>query len=128
MNSSSSRVVCTHVRQPDPNSKAGFVRSLPTTLSAADVVARGKAKRIALTEQYVYAVRASMNRKAKTTKARAGTTSTKRGPGRPTKARSEGTRAVAGDGLEAAIERIVERIVEERVAAVLKAKLGGLSA
>lgn len=111
-------------RKPDPKSKAGFVRSLPTSISAADVVARAKAKHITLTEQYVYAVRTSMNRKAKTT--RAGGAPGKRDPGRPPKARSTGMHA-AGGGVEAAIERIVERIVEERVTAVLKAKLGGLS-
>lgn len=114
-------------RQPDPKSKAGFVRSLPSSLSAAEVVARAKTKRITLTEQYVYTVRASVNRKAKAT--RAGTAPGKRAPGRPPKApRRAAPGGVTGNGLEAAIERIVERIVEVRVTAILRAKLHGLAA
>jgi hypothetical protein len=51
-------------RKPDPKSKAGFVRSLPSTLSAAEVVANAKAAGVKLDAAYVYAVRTNVNKKA----------------------------------------------------------------
>jgi hypothetical protein len=54
-------------------SKAAFVRSLPATTPAKDVVAKAKAAGLSLTEPYVYNVRATSKAK------KSGT----RGPGRP---------------------------------------------
>ncbi len=107
----------TMARKLDPKSKAGFVRSLPRDMSAAEVVSRGKQAGHKLTSAYVYSVRASMNRAAK-----------KRG--RPVagpssaaaRAATAGPRAVTGGGLIAEIERIVERKVQE----ILTERLGSL--
>jgi hypothetical protein len=43
--------------------KSAFVRSLPSTLSAAEVIARGKAKGIRLSAAQVYTIRANARRK-----------------------------------------------------------------
>jgi hypothetical protein len=43
--------------------KSAFVRSLPATLSAAEVIARGKAKAIRLSAAQVYTIRANARRK-----------------------------------------------------------------
>jgi hypothetical protein len=43
-------------------SKAAFVRSLPTTTPAKDVVAKAKAAGLSLSEPYVYNVRATSKR------------------------------------------------------------------
>lgn len=68
-------------RRPGPESKAGFVRAQPTTISAAAVVSKAKASGIKLDERYVYSVRTAMNKKAK----KVGGSASKRGPGRPRK-------------------------------------------
>ncbi len=55
-------------------SKAEFIRSLPSTTPASEVVAKAKAAGMSLTPQYVYNLRARANRAAG---------APKRGPGRP---------------------------------------------
>jgi hypothetical protein len=44
-------------RKPDPKSKAGFVRSFPASMPAAEIVMKGKAKGIKVDVGYVYSVR-----------------------------------------------------------------------
>ncbi len=44
-------------------SKADFVRSLPSSMSAKDVVAKAKAAKISLTEDYVYKTRSLDNKR-----------------------------------------------------------------
>jgi hypothetical protein len=51
--------------------KSAFVRSLPATLSASDVIARGKTKGIRLSAAQVYTIRANARRKGPKSKARA---------------------------------------------------------
>jgi hypothetical protein len=54
-----------------PN-KSEFVRRQPTSLSAAEVVAKAKAAGIALTAGHVYTIRAANKRKSGATKAGSG--------------------------------------------------------
>jgi hypothetical protein len=117
-------------RKPDPKSKAGFVRSFPSSTPAAEIVTRGKAKGIKLDVRYVYSVRTAA--RVKRTKTETATTApvAKRGPGRPRKSaavassgnRSAGRAVASAGGLVAEIERIVEAKVTE----LLKARLGTL--
>jgi hypothetical protein len=111
-------------RIPDPKSKAGFVRSLPESTPAAEVVAQAKAKGLAMDARYVYSVRTAARAKATGPKSGEGASTTaKRGPDRP-RGSSNGARSSgrAAGGLEAVIEAIVERKVQE----ILKARLGAL--
>lgn len=74
-------------------SKAAFVRSLPSTTSTVDVIAKGKAAGHKLTKNYVYKVRTEINAKkaAKAGKPTATATSTK-----TTTSKSDFVRAHAG--------------------------------
>jgi hypothetical protein len=120
--------------------KSEFVRSLPSSMPAADVVKAAKAKGITLTDKYVHTIRYN----AKTAKKRSSPApvmtaaatgpahspapaAPRRGPGRPPKALAR-PRAAGGDsgGIVAEIERIVERVVERKVSEILRAKLGGI--
>jgi hypothetical protein len=91
-------------------SKAAFVRSLPATTPAKEVVAKAKAAGIKLSEPYVYNVRA-------TSKAKKGG---KRGPGRPAGAQGaeQLLRAIASNlGLARSLE--ILRGEHERVRRLL---------
>ena len=105
-------------RKPDPKSKAGFVRSLPTSMSAADAVAKAKREGIKLDESYVYSVRTAMNRKRKKAKA----------PPAIQFARVVVTGAprASNGGVGNGLVGEIERIVEAKVNAMLKEKLGAL--
>jgi hypothetical protein len=46
-----------HQSTKKPQNKSAFIRSLPGTMSAAEVVAKGKAAGISLSEKYVYNIR-----------------------------------------------------------------------
>lgn len=48
-----------------PQTKTSFVLALPKDMPAKDVVAKGKAAGVALTDGFVYAIRSSAKRKAK---------------------------------------------------------------
>ncbi len=136
-------------RKPDPKSKAGFVRSLPSSTPAAEVVSKAKAKGIKLDVRYVYSVRTASRGTAK--EQAAGAAAPKRGRGRPKKvtmaavvpepkparvrengagrASGNGSRAPAvrgATGIEAAIERIVERVVEAKFREFLRSPVGAL--
>ncbi len=93
--------------------KSAFVRSLPATLSAQDVVKAAAAKGIKLSDKFVHTIRYNAKQKA----AKSGNARAKRGPGRPRTADGH-----VGNGIEAEIERIVEA----KVNALLKSKLGAL--
>jgi hypothetical protein len=108
-------------RKPDPKSKAGFVRSLPTSLSAAEVIKRGKAEGHKLSASYVYTVRAAMNRGARKKGAAPSAAAPRAGAAHAPRA----ARAT-GSGFEAAIEAFVVDVVDRRVAEILKSKLGSL--
>jgi len=101
-------------RKPDPKSKAGFVRSQPASLSAADVVKAANARGIKLDVQYVYAVRGAKKKRAKAARTSAKANS-------PTVQTSSG-KAITGNGLVAQIEAMAS----EMVAAALRAKLSKL--
>lgn len=82
--------------------KSAFVRSQPTTMSAREVVEKGAAQGIGLSEKYVYNIRA----KAKAS-GRVGA-----GPGRPGRrpGRPAGVRAAGAAG--SAEERLVDLALE----------------
>lgn len=101
-------------RTPDPKSKAGFVRSQPSTLSAAEVVAKAKAAGLTLDDRYVYSVRTAANAKKKAKRGAKG--------GGGDVPIPYGKSATSSGGLV----REIERIVEARVTAILKSRLGGL--
>ena len=99
-----------------PVNKTAFVKNLPQTMPAKDVVAKAKAAGITLTEMYVYSIRSK-------SKARKGSGAT-RGPGRPAK-----TLATAGTGAARSSGDLVteiEHIVERKVNAILLARFGAL--
>lgn len=76
--------------------KTAFVRSLPTSLTAKEVVSKAKDAGITLTEKYVYNVRSSSN---------AGTP-VKRKPGRPPGSVNRAPTRTAEDLLQAAAAEI----------------------
>jgi hypothetical protein len=102
-----------------PVNKSAFVRSLPSTMPGAEVVAKAKAQGIKISLAYVYGIRAKTNAKKRGGRSSAA----KRGPGRPPSAASptNGAHRTIG-GLVGEIERIVEA----KVAELLKARLGSI--
>jgi hypothetical protein len=108
--------------------KSAFVRSLPSTMSGADVVAKAKAQGVKISLAYVYGIRAKSKAKRRT----GADGIVKRGPGRPRKV----VAAAAPEGLGVAPAREartvgglvaeIERIVEAKVVELLKAKLGSI--
>jgi hypothetical protein len=99
--------------------KSAFVRSLPATLSAQDVVKAAAAKGIKLSDKFVHTIRYNAKKSAAKKRTHGGIgPAPKRGPGRPRKLASSG----AGNGIEAEIERIVEA----KVNVLLKERLGAL--
>jgi hypothetical protein len=102
-------------RKLDPKSKAGFVRSQPASMPAADLVKAAKVKGIKLDVQYVYAVRGAKKKRSKATRALA-----KASGGTVTP--SSVARTSEAGGLVAQIEAMAS----EMVAAALKEKLAKL--
>jgi hypothetical protein len=96
-------------------SKTSFVKSLPATMPAKEVIARGKAAGISLTEMYIYSIRSK-------SKAKAGARAP-RGAATSKRATSMGARTRSGGS---DLQRLVERIVEEQVMKALRAKIGEL--
>jgi hypothetical protein len=79
---------------PKTPNKTRFVLGLPDSLAAAEVIARGKAVGLTLTDKYIYSIRS---------KARAG--SGRRGrPGRPPKAAGGGDASVSSRFLNLALD------------------------
>jgi hypothetical protein len=102
---------------PKKQTKAAFVRSLPATTPAKDVVAKAKATGISLSENYVYNVRATSKISRRTGRA-SGSRSRKVGPSRTT-ASSEATfrRLVLDLGLSRAKNLLAE--VEHKLDALV---------
>jgi hypothetical protein len=103
-----------------PVNKTAFVKHLPKTMPAKEVVAKAKAAGITLTEMYVYSIRSK-------SKARKSSGIAKRGPGRPRKDATSAPTTFASvahsvGGLVSEIEHIVER----KVNAILHARFGAL--
>jgi hypothetical protein len=73
-------------KTPKKTNKSAYVRSLPPSMSAKDVVNKAKEAGIKLTEAYVYTIRSSSKRAG----GRRGATPGR--PGRPTNASSQDTR------------------------------------
>lgn len=98
-------------KNPEFGAKAAFIRSMPTTMTAKEVVAEAHKQGLTITEGHVYNLRSSSTKKPKngatTLTITNGGTPVKRGPGRPPKAAraigstDEGTlrRAIAELGL-----------------------------
>jgi len=101
--------------------KSAFVRGLPATMPAPEVVKAAAAKGIKLSVKFVHTIR--YNAKVSARK-KAGGGGVRRGPGRPPRALSAGSAAprAATGGLVAEIERIVEH----KVSLLLKERLGAL--
>jgi hypothetical protein len=104
------------------SNKSAFVRSLPPTMPAADVVKAAGAKGMKLSVKFVHTIRYNAKKlAAKKGGAPTASAPAKRGPGRPRKMVVGGT-GWGSSGLVAEIERIVEA----KVSALLKERLGGL--
>ena len=101
--------------------KSAFVRSLPASMPAADVVKAASAKGIKLSVKFVHTIRYNAKMSAKK---KSGGAVAQRGPGRPAKVTASVTSHAAAGGLVGEIERIVER----KVAALLTERLGALFA
>jgi hypothetical protein len=85
-------------------SKAAFVRSLPATTPAKEVVAKAKAAGLSLTEPYVYNVRATSKRATGEPRGR--------GPGRP----------AASHGVEGLLRAVASNIGLARSLEILQAE------
>jgi hypothetical protein len=111
--------------------KSAFVRSLPATMSAQDVVKAAAAKGIKLGDKFVHTIRynaklAAAKKEAKRSPASTSTDAAvpaKRGRGRPRKV--DAVHASASS-VSHGLEREIERIVEAKVTAILKERLGAL--
>jgi hypothetical protein len=82
---------------PKTPNKTRFVLALPNDMPAADVIAKGKAAGLTLTDKYIYSIRS---------KARAGSGRVGRPgrPGRPPKAASGGESSVSSRFLNLALD------------------------
>jgi hypothetical protein len=104
--------------------KSAFVRSLPATMPAKEIVARAQAQGFKITEVYIYSLRAKARAAAKL---KTNGSPAKRGPGRPPKtvrmeSFSNAPRTASG-GFESALERLIVDIVERQVAELLRTRL-----
>jgi hypothetical protein len=95
-------------RKLDPKSKAGFVRSQPASLSAAEVVTKAKGAGLKLDVQYVYKVRGAKKKR-----------------GRPA-AKAAVSVSAPATPVRGGFAAEIERFAMEQVAAALKQKLGSL--
>jgi hypothetical protein len=114
-------------KKTPPMNKSAFVRSLPSTMSGAEVVAKAKSQGVKISLAYVYGIRAKSNAAKKGAQPAA---VMKRGPGRPRKvvAASVATPSAKAPEARSASGLIseIERIVEAKVAELLKARLGAI--
>lgn len=72
-------------KSKSPN-KSAFVRSLPESMSAKDVVSKAKAANMVLTENYVYTIRSAAKKKSG------------KGPGRPGRPKGSVNKPAAAAG------------------------------
>ena len=94
-------------------SKTAYIKALPPSMPAKEVVDKAKADGMKLTVQYVYSIRQ---------KAKAGDAPKKRGRTFGSKA----GKATGGKGAEGALYNVISQIVEETVNRVLGEKFGAL--
>ena len=102
-----------------PVNKTAFVKKLPKSMSAKDVVAQAKAAGIAITEMYVYSIRSK-------SKARKSSGAPTRGPGRPRKSETVQTTFASAAHTVGGLVSEIEHIVESKVNAILHARFGAL--
>ena len=93
--------------------KTQYVKDLPKSMTAKDVVEKAKADGIKLTIAYVYSIRSKKKTGRKTSKKL----------GRPVGSANKKT---ASGGTESELHRVIERMVEEKVNQVLTARFGAL--
>jgi len=112
--------------------KSAFVRGLPSSMAAPDVVKAAAAKGIKLSVKFVHTIR--YNAKVSAKKKSGGGTSAgavamvKRGPGRPPKSASAPAASHVSHASNGGLIGEIERIVERKVSAMLKERLGALFA
>jgi hypothetical protein len=97
--------------------KSAFVRGLPSSMPAPEVVKAAAAKGIKLSVKFVHTIRYNAKVSARR---KAGGGAPKRGPGRPSSGLA--LASASSSGLVGEIERIVER----KVSQMLKERLGAL--
>lgn len=95
------------------HSKAEFIRSLPATTPASEVVAKAKAAGMSITPQYVYNLRARANNAAG---------APRRGPGRPPKALSAGGGSVSSGRVEDLLKAVAAEIGLSRAIQILQSE------
>jgi hypothetical protein len=107
-------------KTPKPNAKpvnkSAFVRSMPTTMPAKELIARAKTKGFKLTAAYVYSIRAKANAAARKKGSQA------KRPGRPPKTASSSPSHAGGS--VSSLEQLITEIVERRVVEILQSKMG----
>jgi hypothetical protein len=110
--------------------KSAFVRTLPASMPAADVVKAAAAKGIAMTDKYVHTIRYNAKKTGRKKSARLAPVAAapaKRRPGRPRKNAVASSAGSASHGLIAELEAMISRIVEQKVTEILKARLAPLA-
>jgi hypothetical protein len=114
----------TKATTPRTVNKSAFVRSLPATMPAVEVVKVAATKGIKLGEKFVHTIRYNAKKAAakKTGGAPSSLAVPQRGPGRPRKV------VAAGGGGSPGLAAEIEKIVEAKVKAILTEKLGKLFA
>ncbi len=113
--------------------KSAFVRGLPASMGAPEVVKAAAAKGIKLSVKFVHTIRynAKVSAKKKSGGGGGAIVAVKRGPGRPPKSASVVVHAPVARAASASNGGLVgeiERIVERKVTAMLKERLGALFA
>ena len=94
-------------------SKTQFVKNLPSTMPAKEVVEKAKAAGVKLSVAYVYSIRSH---------SKTGSTAPRK-RGRPF---GSVNKSASRGGAESELYRLIERIVEEKVNQVLTARFGAL--
>ncbi len=97
-----------------PQTKTAFVLSHPTTMPAKQVVEKGKAAGVKLTDAFVYAIRSNAKRKSR--KGPKAAAPTRRAVVRPT----NGSHNVAGHGAEELLKAVASELGLSRAMEILK--------
>jgi hypothetical protein len=98
--------------------KSAFVRGLPASMPAPEVVKAASAKGIKLSVKFVHTIRYNAKVSARR---KAGGGGLRRGPGRPSAAL-----ALSNSSTSSGLVGEIERIVERKVSQMLKERLGAL--
>jgi hypothetical protein len=105
-------------KNPEFGAKAAFIRSMPTTMTAKEVVAEAQKHGLKITEGHVYNLRSSSTKKPKngatTLTVSNGGAPVKRGPGRPAKF----ARPTTSSSDEGALRRAIAELGLTRARAV----------